>query len=234
MCKWRKQRCRRTVIRPWLLKTNRKVTPERVKRAALQRAPDHNANVKLTNASSRARLKRKVWTSLLWFRTALWPQLNVLFDHQKPWNTLSRCSRGWHHALWPSYVNCGRGGSLMCEEDWVQHRPCLSSGSRCKATKWREGKAPYTFEQRDRIWIRNKENPTVEMMLSNVESPNAKTSVLIVGMENSQSEVNEKLGEVSRDNPRGQMREGNSLSTPSRTMFMKRSRTCPTHPCHDT
>ena len=47
-----------------------------VARTAYQRVPDRNAGIKLTEASS-ARRKRKVWTSFLWFMTALWVQVNV-------------------------------------------------------------------------------------------------------------------------------------------------------------
>ena len=71
-------------------------------------------------------------------------------------------------------------------------------------------------------------------MLLNSDSGDAKTSVLIVDMENNHSEMNEKSGEVSRVNPRRQTLEGKSLSTPSREMFIKLSRTCPRHQCHDT
>ena len=45
---------------------------------------------------------------------------------------------------------------------------------------------------------------------------------------------NEKLGEVSRDNPRGKFLEGKSLNTPSRMMFIKLSRICPKDLGHDT
>ena len=122
-----------------------------VARTAYQRVPDRNAGIKLTEASS-ARLKRKVWTSFLWFMTALWVQVNVLSDCGKslPLKVLPRCPNGWDKALWPSYVNWGRAVSLLCEEDWVQHRQCLSPICRWKATKWREGKATYIFEQSDR------------------------------------------------------------------------------------
>ena len=204
-------------------------------RTAFQRVPDRNAGIKLTEASS-ARLKRKVWTSFLWFMTALWVQVNVLSDCGKslPLKVLPRCPNGWDNALWPSYVNWGRAASLLCEEDWVQHRQCLSPVCRWKATKWREGKVSPSFEQSDRSWIRHKRNPGVELMLLNSDSGDAKTSVLIVDMENNHSEVNEKSGEVSRVNPRGQTLEGKSLSKPSREMFIKLSRTCPRHQCHDT
>ena len=98
-----------------------------VARTAYQRVPDRNAGIKLTEASS-AKLKRKVWTSFLWFMTALWVQVNVLSDCGKslPLKVLPRCPNGWYNALWPSYVNWGRAASLLCEEDWVQHRQCLS------------------------------------------------------------------------------------------------------------
>ena len=66
------------------------------------------------------------------------------------------------------------------------------------------------------------------------DSGDAKTSVPIVDMENNHTEVNEKLAEVSRVNPRGQILEGKPLSTPSRMMFIKLSRICPKHPCHET
>ena len=56
-------------------------------------------------------------------------------------------------------------------------------------------------------------------MVLNSGSGDAKTRTLIVDMENNHSEVNEKSGEVSRDNPRGQTLEGKPLSTPSRKMF---------------
>ena len=71
-------------------------------------------------------------------------------------------------------------------------------------------------------------------MLCATDSSNANTSVLDVGMKNNHSEVNEKLAEVPRDNPRGQILEGKTLSTPSRMMFIKLSRICPKHPCHET
>ena len=71
-------------------------------------------------------------------------------------------------------------------------------------------------------------------MLSNNDSLIAKTSVLIVGMENSHSEVNEKLDELSRDTQRGQILEGQPLSTPSRALFIKLSRICLKHPYHET
>ena len=77
--------------------------------------------------------------------------------------------------------------------------------------KWREGKAPYTFEQCDRSWVQHKGNPEVEMMLPNIVSPDAKTSSLIVGMGNSHSEVNGR-----------------------RMLFIKLSRICMTHPCNET
>ena len=205
-----------------------------VAKTAYQRVPDRNAGIKLTEASS-ARRKRKVWTSFLWFMTALWVQVNVLSDCGKslPLKGLPRCPNGWDNALWPSYVNWGRAASLLCEEDWVQHRQCLSPVCRWKATKWREGKMSHSFEQSDRSWIRQKGNPGVELMLLNTDG-DAKTSVLIVDMENNHSEVNEKSGEVSRVNPRGQTLEGKSLRKPSREMFIKLSRTCPRHQRHDT
>ena len=130
-----------------------------VARTAYQRVPDRNAGIKLTEASS-ARLKRKVWTSFLWFMTALWVQVNVLSDCGKslPLKVLPRCPNGWYNALWPSYVNWGRAVSLLCEEDWVQHRQCLSPIYRWKATKWKEGKATFIFEQSDRSWIRQQGN----------------------------------------------------------------------------
>ena len=116
----------------------------------------------------------------------------------------------------------------------MQHGHCLSSRNRCKAKKWSEDKASYTFEQSDRSWIRHEGNPGVELMRLNSDSPNAKTSVLIVDMEKNHPEVNEKLGEVSRDNPRGKSLEGKPLSTPSRMKFIKLSRICPRNPCHET
>ena len=200
-----------------------------------QRVPDPNAGIKLTEVSG-VRLKRKVWTSFLWFMTALWVQVNVLSDCGKslPLNALLRCPNGWDNALWPSYVNWRRAASLLCEEDWVQHRQCLSPKCRWKATKWREGKVSHSFEQRNRSWIRHKRNPGAELMRLNSDSGDAKTSVPIVDMENNHTEVNEKLAEVSRVNPRGQILEGKPLSTPSRMMFIKLSRICPKHPCHET
>ena len=71
-------------------------------------------------------------------------------------------------------------------------------------------------------------------MRLNSDSGDAKTSVPIVDMENNHTEVNEKLAEVSRVNPRGQILEGKPLSTPSRMMFIKLLRICPKHPCHET
>ena len=123
----------------------------RVVGTASQRVQDHNADIQLTEASG-ARLKRQVWTSLLWLMTALWAQVNVLSDRGTswPWNVLLRGSKGWYHALPPSSVNWERAVSPMGEEDWMQHRPCLSSRGCCEATNWREGKATYTFEQSDR------------------------------------------------------------------------------------
>ena len=44
----------------------------------------------------------------------------------------------------------------------------------------------------------------------------------------------EKLGEVSRDTQCGQILEGQPLSLPSRTTFIKLSRICPKHPRHET
>ena len=96
----------------------------------------------------------------------------------------------------------------------MQHRHCLSSRICCEATKWREGKATYTFDQSHRSWIRQKGNPGAKLMLLNTECPNAKTSVLIVEMENSHSELIEKLGEVSRDTQCRQILEGQLLSPP--------------------
>ena len=92
----------------------------------------------------------------------------------------------------------------------------------------------HSFEQSDRSWIRPKRNPGVELMLLNSYSGDAKTSVLIVDMENNHTEVNEKLANVSRVNPCGQILEGKPLSTPSRLMFTKLSRLCPKPPCHET
>ena len=206
-----------------------------VARTAYQRVPDRNAGVKLTEASS-ARRKRKVWTSFLWFMAALWVQVNVLSDCGKslPVKVLPRCPNGWDNALWPSYVNWRLAASLLCEEDWVQHRQRLSPICCWKATKRREGKVCHSFEQSDRSWIRHKRNPGAELMRLNSDSGDAKTNVPIVDMENNHTEVNEKLAEVSRVNPRGQCLEGKPLSTPSRMMFIKLSRICPKHPCHET
>ena len=206
-----------------------------VARTAYQRVPERNAGIKLTEASS-ARRKRKVWTSFLWFMTALWVQVNVLSDCGKslPLKVLPRCPNGWDNALWPPYVNWGRAASLLCEEDWVQHRQCLFPVCRWEATKWKEGKVCHSFEQSDRSWIRHKRNPGAELMRLNSDSGDAKMSVPIVDMENNHTEVNEKLAEVSRVNPRGQFLEGKPLSTPSRMMFIKLSRICPKHPCHET
>ena len=193
-----------------------------VARTAYQRVPDRNAGIKLTEASS-ARRKRKVWTSFLWFMTALWVQVNVLSDCGKslPLKVLPRCPNGWDNALWPPYVNWGRAASLLCEEDWVQHRQCLFPVCRWEATKWREGKVSHSFEQSDRSWIRHKRNPGAELMRLNSDSGDAKTSVPIVGMKINHSEVNEKVAEVPRDNPRGQILEEKPLSTPSRMMLLK-------------
>ena len=201
-----------------------------VARTAYQRVPDRNAGIKLTEACS-ARRKRKVWTSFLRFMTALWVQVNVLSDCGK---SLPRCPNGWDNALWSPYVNWGRAASLLCEEDWVQHRQYLSPVCRWEATKWREGKVSHSFEQSDRSWIRHKRNPGAELMRLNSDSGDAKTSVPIVDMENNHTEVNEKLAEVPRDNPRGQILEAKPLSTPSRMMLLKLSRICLTHPCHET
>ena len=71
-------------------------------------------------------------------------------------------------------------------------------------------------------------------MLLNTECPNAKTSVLKVDMENSHSEMFEESGEVYRDTQCGQIIEGQPLSSPSRTTFIKLSRICPKHPRHET
>ena len=92
----------------------------------------------------------------------------------------------------------------------------------------------HSFEQSDRSWIRHKRNPGAELMRLNSDSGDAKTSVPIVDMENNHTEVNEKLAEVSRVNSRGQIPEGQLLSSPSRTTFIKLSRICPRHPCHET
>ena len=85
-----------------------------VARTAYQRVPDRNAGIKLTEASS-ARRNRKVWTSFLWFMTALWVQVNVVSDCGKslPLKVLPRCPNGWDTALWPPYVNWGRAASLL-------------------------------------------------------------------------------------------------------------------------
>ena len=200
-----------------------------------QRVPDRNAGIKLTEMSC-VRLKRKVWTSFLWFMTALWVQVNVLSDRGKslPLNALRRCSERWYDGLGSTSVQWKRSAVLICEEDWMQYRHCLFSRNRSKATKWSEDKASYTFEQSDRSWIRHEGNPGVELMLLNFDIPNAKTSVLIVDMEKNHPEVNEKLSEVSRDNPRGKFLERKPLSTPSRKMFIKLSRICPRNPCHET
>ena len=64
-----------------------------------------------------------------------------------------------------------------------------------------------------------KGNPGVEQMLLNTECPNVKTSVVIVDMENSPSEMIEELGEVSQDTQCGQILEGQPHSSPSRTTF---------------
>ena len=225
-------------VQTWIVEDEPQWNPRpstEVARTAYQRVPDRNAGIKLTEASS-ARRKRKVWTSFLWFMTALWVQVNVLSDHGKslPLKVLPRCPKGWDNALWPPYVNWGRAASLLCEEDWVQHRQCLSPVCRWEATKWREVKVSHSFEQSDRSWIRHKRNPGAELKRLNSDSGDAKTSVPIVDMENNHTEVNEKLVEASRVNPRGQILEGKPLNTPSRMMFIKLSRICPKHPCHET
>ena len=153
MCKRQKQKGRRTAFRPLLLTMNCNGTRDtvgRVVRAASQCVPDRNADIQLTEGSG-ARFKRQVWTSLLWLMTALWVQVNVLSDRGTswPWNVLPRSSKEWYHALCPSSVNWKRAVSLMSDEDWMQHRHCLSSRGCCEATNWREGEAPYTFEQSD-------------------------------------------------------------------------------------
>ena len=208
---------------------------DRVARTAWQCVPDHNVATKRTEASG-ARLKRRVWVSFLWLMTAWWVQVNVLYARVTTWplNALPRSSNGWYRALWSPSNTWERAVSRMCEEDWRQHRHCLSSGSCCRATKWREGKASCIFEQSDRSWIRQKGSFGVELMLWDTDSSNANTSVLDVGMKNNHSEVNNKLAEVSRDNPRGQIPEGKPISTPSRMMLIKLSRICLTHPCHET
>ena len=121
----------------------------------------------------------------------------------------------------------------MGEEDCMQHRHCLSSRICCEATKWREGKAIYTFDQSDRSWIRHKGNPGFKLMLLNTECPNAKMSVLIADMQNSHSEMIEKLAEVSRDTQCRQVFEGQLLSLPSQTTFIRLSRIFPKHPRHE-
>ena len=226
-------------IQTWIVEDEPQWDPgpsARVARTAWQCVPDHNVDTKRTEASS-ARLKRRVWTSFLWFMTAWWVQVNVLYARVTTWplNALPRSSNGWYRALWPPSITWERAVSRMCEEDWRQHRHCFSPRSCCRATKWREGQAPYIFEQSDRSWIRQKGSFGVELMFWNTDSSNANTSVLDVGMKNNHSEVNEKLAEVSRVNPRGQCLEGKPLiSTPSRMMFIKLSRICPKHPCHET
>ena len=206
-----------------------------VVRAASQCVPDRTADIQLTEGSG-ARLKRQVWTSLLWLMTALWVQVNVQSDQGTSWhwNVLPRSSKAWYHALPPSSVNWERAVSHMGDEDWMQHRHCLSSRCCCEATNWREGKATYTFEQSDRSWVRHKGNPGVKLMLSNTDCPNAKTSVVIVDMENSHSETIEKQAEVSRDTQWGQILEVQPLSPLSRTTFIKHSRICTKHPRHGT
>ena len=66
-----------------------------VARAASQCVPDRNAHIQLTGRSG-ARLKRQVWTSLLWLMTALWAQVNVLSDRGTSWawNVIPRSSKG--------------------------------------------------------------------------------------------------------------------------------------------
>ena len=56
----------------------------RVVGTASQSVPDGNADIQLTEGSG-ARLKRQVWTSLLWLMTALWVQVNVLSDRGTSW-----------------------------------------------------------------------------------------------------------------------------------------------------
>ena len=206
----------------------------RVEGAASQWVPYSNADIQLIEGSG-ARLKRQVWTSVLWLMTALWVQVNVMSDRGTswPWNVLPRSSKGLYHALRRRSVNWEQAVSLRDEEDWMQHRHCLSSRGCCEATNWRDGKATYTFEQSDRSWIRHKGNPGVEQMLMYTECQNAKTSVLIVNMENSHSEMIEKLNEVSRDTQCGQILEGQPHSSPSRTTFTKLSRICPKYPRHE-
>ena len=161
--------------------------------------------------------------------TAWWVQVNVLYAREMSWplNSLPRSSNGWYQALWPLSVNSERTVKRICEDDWVQPRYCLCSRSR--AQKWREGKAPHTFEHSDRRWIRHNGNRGVELMLSGTDSPKAKTRFLVVGMKNNHTEVNEKHGEVYRDNPRGQILEMEPFSTHSCMMFIKLSRICPKH-----
>ena len=225
-------------IQTWIVEDEPQWDPgpsARVARTAWQCVPDHIVDTKRTEASS-ARLKRRVWTSFLWLMTAWWVQVNVLYARVTTWtlNALPRSSNGWYRALWPPSTTWERAVSRMCEEDWRQHRHCLSSRSSCRATKWREGKAPYIFQQSDRSWIRQKGKFGVELIFWDTDSSNANTSVLDVGMKNNHSEVNEKLAEVPRDTPRGQILEGKPLSTPSRMMLIKLSRICLTHPCHET
>ena len=162
--------------------------------------------------------------------------MNVLYAKETTWplNALLRGSNGWHQVLWPPCVHWERAVSWICEEDWIQHRHCLPSRSCCEATIWREGKATYIFEQSDRSWIRQQENPGVELMLSDTDSSNANTSVPNVGTKSNNPEVNEELAEASRDNPSRQILEGQPLSSPSRTTFRKFSRICPKHPRHET
>ena len=63
----------------------------RVVGTASQCVPDHSADIQLTEASS-ARLKRQVWTSVLWLMTAFWVQVNALSDcgTSRTWNVLPR------------------------------------------------------------------------------------------------------------------------------------------------
>ena len=110
----------------------------RVVRTASQCVPDRNADLQLTEASG-ARLKRQIWTSLLWLMTALWVQINVLSDRGTSWswNVLPRSSKGWFHALRRPSVYWERALSLRDDEDWMQHRQCLSSRGCCEAMNWR-------------------------------------------------------------------------------------------------
>ena len=166
-------------IQTWIVEDEPQWDPgpsARVARTAWQCVPVHNVDTKRTEASG-ARLKRRVWTSFLRLMTAWWVQVNVLYARVTTWplNALPRSSNGWYRALWPPSTTWERAVSRMCEEDWRHHRHCLSSGSCCRATKWREGKAPYIFEQSDRIWIRQKGSFGVELMLWDTDSSNAST-----------------------------------------------------------